>query len=761
VFGKATEFDKQFDLSTLNGQNGFRLTGNEMQDYSGFSVAAAGDVNGDGFGDIIIGAPRANPGGRDNAGISYVVFGKATGFAASLDLTALNGSTGFRLDGIALGDGSGASVAAAGDINGDGFADIIVGAYKTNVGGNEDAGQSYVVFGKAAGFAASLGLASLNGSNGFRIDGIGANDGSGTSVASAGDVNGDGFDDLIIGAPGATPNGVSQAGESYVIFGKAAGFAATISLSNLDGNNGFQLNGFGTNNFIGNSVAAAGDVNGDGFDDIVIGASDAGNPNVFSGQSYVVFGHRANVAVTILGTEIGLEHNGGYGSDTINAMGGSDYVYGWEGDDHLNGGDGGDSIFGGDDDDIIDGGTGGDFLFGDAGDDTLNGGSGEDVMNGGADDDVLNGGSGSDELTGGTGADTMAGGSGADTYFTDGFDTLIELAGPNKDTVYSTASYTLTANFEDLHLQGSAAINGTGNDQVNNIFGNSGSNLLFGGVDLVVDTLAGELGNDTYDLRDGFDIVVDTGGTSDLILSSSTRSLVDYPTVESMRLYGNSNINATGNGLANQLTGNLRDNTLNGGGGNDTLTGSLGADVLNGEAGIDTINYAGSLSFVSINLATGAASGGEAAGDTFSGIERVTGSSFNDILTGDGVDNMLTARGGADTLTGGLGKDLFDYDALSESTLAVGGRDTITDFNAANQDRFEFSTIDAIFGTALNDAFSFIGTAAFTAAGQVHYVQDIANNVTYVETCTTSSLTADMAIKLTGLITLDVTDFVL
>ena len=258
------------DLATLNGSNGFRIEGIDAGDQSGFPVASAGDVNGDGFADILIGAAGGDPGGDANAGESYVVFGQASGFAAALDLSTLNGTNGFRLDGIDVGDASGFSVASPGDVNGDGFDDIIIGAY--GAGGSD--GESYVVFGKASGFAAALDLSTLNGTNGFRLDGIDTGDESGFSVSSAGDINGDGFDDILIGAPGgdrAGPYGFSS-GESYVVFGQATGFAAALDLSTLNGSNGFRLDGIGMGYQDGHAVSSAGDVNGDGFDDILIGA---------------------------------------------------------------------------------------------------------------------------------------------------------------------------------------------------------------------------------------------------------------------------------------------------------------------------------------------------------------------------------------------------------------------------------------------------------------------------------------------------------
>ena len=118
-----------------------------------------------------------------------------------MDLSSLNGSNGFRLDGVAADDRSGYSVSTAGDVNGDGFDDLIVSAKGAATPNGDDSGSSYVVFGQASGFSAAMNLSTLNGSNGFRLDGVAADDQSGKSVSTAGDVNGDGFDDLIVGAP--------------------------------------------------------------------------------------------------------------------------------------------------------------------------------------------------------------------------------------------------------------------------------------------------------------------------------------------------------------------------------------------------------------------------------------------------------------------------------------------------------------------------------------------------------------------------------
>ncbi len=296
VFGSDSGFSASFDLTTLNGSNGLVIEGFEAGGLLGYSVSAAGDVNGDGIDDLIVSAPWSAPNGNSKAGAVYVVFGSNSGFSASLDLSTLNGSNGFAINGINLGDYSGRSVSGAGDVNGDGIDDLIIGApqipFATSI--PPSTGASYVVFGSSNGFSASLNLSTLNGSNGFVIEGIAPGDSLGLFVSSAGDVNGDGIDDLIIGAPFADPNGNSKAGQSYVVFGSSNGFSASLDPSTLDGSNGFAINGIAAEDNSGRSVSGAGDVNGDGIDDLIIGARYA-DPNGKSegGQSYVVFGNIA------------------------------------------------------------------------------------------------------------------------------------------------------------------------------------------------------------------------------------------------------------------------------------------------------------------------------------------------------------------------------------------------------------------------------------------------------------------------------------
>ena len=302
IFGKRglTGF---FNLTNLNGVNGFKICGVSSNDRNGIVVNPAEDINADGISDLIIGVASASPDNQTHAGVSYVIFGKVgIGGQGIFNLTQLDGTNGFVINGETAGSLFGASAGSAGDINADGIADLIIGA----MGYNNNTGRSYVIFGNSGlGSSGQLYLSGLNGKNGFKIDGELPGDYSGHSVSVAKDFNGDKINDLIIGANSAS-QALKWAGRTYVIFGNPLlDNNGSISLANLNGINGFKINGEAEGQLSGTSVASL-DINADGLTDIVIGAPKTSYLEGCSecGASYVVYGDETpqlvNNCLTIL-----------------------------------------------------------------------------------------------------------------------------------------------------------------------------------------------------------------------------------------------------------------------------------------------------------------------------------------------------------------------------------------------------------------------------------------------------------------------------
>ncbi|MBN3949127.1 MAG: FG-GAP repeat protein [Nostoc sp. NMS7] len=520
------------NLSDLNGTNGFIINGIADNDFSGSSVSNAGDINNDGIDDLIIAARGASPNGsRRGAGQSYVVFGGTNlGSGGTLNLSDLNGTNGFFINGIAANDDSDWSLSKAGDINNDGIDDLIIGVRSASPNGKKYSGQSYVVFGGTnLGSGGTLNLSDLNGTNGFFINGIAADDSSGWSVSNAGDINNDGIDDLIIGTPVADANGNSDAGQSYVVFGGTnLGSGGTLNLSDLNGNNGFIINGIGKDDYSGSSVSNAGDINNDGIDDLIIGASGASPNGYQSGQSYVVFG----------GTNIPSSNT------SVN----------------LTGTPGADNLFGSPSNNIINGLTG---------DDTLTG-------NGGQDKFIIRLGDGNDIITdfGGVGKGTNPS-AGVITNF----DTL-QFTGNG----LTAQNLQLTQNGNNLEVTFENVANTKvilENFQLENLD------------NLPASATRPSVGNILFDnqtnIVDSFDVLDANSNLSTIFNKNTVTFLNDLN--NNISGFDNSNDVINGQGGNDKIDGKSGNDYLRGGAGNDTLIGGAGNDTLVGDAGADRFLY--------------------------------------------------------------------------------------------------------------------------------------------------------------------------
>jgi len=443
----------------------------------------------------------------------------------------------------------------------------------------------------------------INGNTGANVlDGMGGNDtinaGAGNDVLKGGDgndqLNGDAGDDILNGDAGN---------------------------DNLNGGTGNDImrGGSGDDTYI---VDSTGDVTienaGEGLDTV---------------QASVSHQLAAEVENLVLTGSANISGTGNELDNVITGNGGSNVLSGGLGADTLDGGAGNDTLDGGSGADKLSGGTGNDTYIVDNAGDVVSeaSGAGNDTVEAGIDYTLganlenlvltgcaLNGtgnalansitGNAADNLIdGGAGVDTMAGGLGDDTYIVDATaDTVVEAAGAGNDTVRASATYTLSANVENLVLTGSAAINGTGNALDNNITGNDANNVLSGGAgkdtilggggnDIIdggsgADTMAGGTGNDSYIVDDAADTVVENAGEGvDAVQASVSYKL--SANVENLSLLGSAAIDGSGNELDNIITGNAGRNVLSGDAGNDILTGGAGADLLRGGAGDDTYRF--------------------------------------------------------------------------------------------------------------------------------------------------------------------------
>ncbi len=701
------------DLTTLTTAQGFAIQGGVFDDRVGYSVSSAGDVNGDGIDDVIVGAPLAGNGGT-RAGEAYVVYGSAGGLS-NINLATLTAAQGFSIQGDAAGDNAGSSVSSAGDVNGDGIDDVIVGAQSGGNGGL-NAGEAYVIYGRAGGLG-NIDLTTLTAAQGFIIQGDTAGDSAGTSVSSAGDVNGDGIDDLIVGATGGD-NGGDLAGEAYVIYGSTGG-PGDIDLTTLTAAQGFIIQGDTAGDQAGR-VSSAGDVNGDGIDDLIVGALSGDNGGVNAGEAYVIYGSAGgpgNIDLTTLTAAQGFIIQGDTAGDQagwsvssagdVNGDGIKDVIVGAIFGD--NGGTRAGEAY------VVYGSAGGlanidlttlttaqGFIIqGDAaGDQAGYGVSSAGDVNGDGFDDVIVGADRNDKGGFDAGAAYVVYGSAAGpgnidvTTLTDAQGIILQ------GGLYSQAGFSVSA---------AGDVNGDGID------------------DMIVGAISGNTGGNY------------AGDAYVIYGERPTEAVVRVGSAADQTIFGGAfDDRLLGKGGNDRLDGGGGNDTLIGGHGNDILFGGVGMDRLKGGGGNDTASYLGATTGVTASLKTSASNTGDAAGDSYASIENLTGSAQNDHLEGNGHANklfgdsgsdvllgkggndmlfggngsdtlegnkgsddlfggnqkdvliggngadMLRGGNGGDTMTGGHGADTFMFKAAIESKVSGGGRDLITDFSGAS-----------------------------------------------------------------------------
>lgn len=359
IFGRAgaTRSDVNLDLIDPTGPDGVLIQGAGIGWQLGQAARFVGDYDADGYDDVVVSAIYSNAVTSDG-GQSFLIFGSPGPIFNMVDVTSLNGSSGFKISSTTSWGVLGHSV-AGGDFNGDGISDLFI----SQNGYNTTVGAAHVIYGDAGGVYSNIDVDTMLSSKGYSIFGANIGEYLGHSLSSAGDFNADGYDDLLIASYLRDDNG-ADSGAAWLITGQPGTARGNLTIGSLNLQDGFKMIGGGIGDHFGQSTAF-GDVNGDGFSDLIIGATWGDNASLDGGETVVLWG-REFQSVIVAGT------TGTAGADNLVGTSGNDTLVGGGGADAIFAGAGNDRIVVADTDFIrIDGGMGTDTLAFSAGLNTL------------------------------------------------------------------------------------------------------------------------------------------------------------------------------------------------------------------------------------------------------------------------------------------------------------------------------------------------------------------------------------------------------
>jgi len=302
IFYGSSSLGSSIDASNAD----VKLIGEDATDRFGISISGAGDFNDDGIDDVLVGADQEDAGGGD-AGAAYIFYG-STSLPNLIDASIAD----IKLIGEDGGDRLGRSVSGAGDVNNDGIDDVIAGAHFDDDGGGSS-GVAFIFYGSTA-MSASVDASTAD----VKLIGEDASDRFSYAVSGAGDVNDDGYDDVIVGAHFEDAGG-GAAGAAYIFYGSNA-MSALVDASTAD----VKLIGEDTNDVFGQAVSGAGDVNNDGIDDVLVGAygDDAGGS--YAGAAYIFYGSTAmsaSVDASVADVKLIGEDGGDYFGASVSGAG--------------------------------------------------------------------------------------------------------------------------------------------------------------------------------------------------------------------------------------------------------------------------------------------------------------------------------------------------------------------------------------------------------------------------------------------------------